>query len=129
MSSLAMVLNTEHEKISGHSIDPGKKFKIVQRPLPVTLNCLLGTLNSWLTSHGGYVNHDELVWAGADPLGKLKFQHYHTTVDLSLGKIKNTNTRQTHYEFSQVKPWKGSLWPEYIKHIPHFHKFLTSFVA
>eukprot|EP01113_Clastostelium_recurvatum_P030920 TRINITY_DN380_c0_g1_i3.p1 TRINITY_DN380_c0_g1~~TRINITY_DN380_c0_g1_i3.p1 ORF type:complete len:193 (-),score=48.85 TRINITY_DN380_c0_g1_i3:92-628(-) len=53
MSSLAMILNTYGEQAGG-AIDPG-------------------TLNAWLTAHGGYADGDELEWAAANSLGPVKF--------------------------------------------------------
>mgnify|MGYP000214904508 CR=1 FL=1 len=52
MSSVAMSLATYHERIHGHRIDPG-------------------TLNKWLTSHGGYVDSDLIVWNSVAKLGGL----------------------------------------------------------
>jgi len=55
MSSVAMYLSTR-----GHSFTPG-------------------TLNTWLTSHGGYASSDLLVWASVDVLG-VAFQGMQTGV-------------------------------------------------
>jgi len=59
MSSYAMALNTLNETLSGTVINPG-------------------TLNTWLIKNGGYVDGNLLVWASADRLGKMKFNHYYT---------------------------------------------------
>jgi hypothetical protein len=52
MSSVAMILNTYGITVNGLKTNPG-------------------SLNSWLTSHGGYVSGDLFVWASVNPLGLI----------------------------------------------------------
>mmetsp|Transcript_11328 Transcript_11328/g.39468 ORF Transcript_11328/g.39468 Transcript_11328/m.39468 type:complete len:560 (-) Transcript_11328:178-1857(-) len=66
MSSVAMALATEHERVNGDHIDPGR-------------------LNSWLRDHGGYEGGDELVWNAVAKLGRL---HVKSAGPLSAAKIR-----------------------------------------
>ena len=50
MSSVSMVLNDCGKTVNGESANPG-------------------SLNSWLTSHGGYVSGDLFVWGSVAPFG------------------------------------------------------------
>jgi len=58
MTSVTMALATHGAKISGKTITPA-------------------SMNSWLTSHGGYVSGDLLVWSAVNNLGSIKYRAYY----------------------------------------------------
>lgn len=74
MSSVAMALATKKEDINGARANPG-------------------SLNDWLTSHGGYADGDLIVWGSVSKLGGM----HTTTITSSMssseltGHIKSCN--------------------------------------
>lgn len=61
MSSVAMSLATDGERVHGSHTTPG-------------------SLNAWLKTHKGYVGGDELVWNAVAPLGKLHLKTFTQTM-------------------------------------------------